>query len=77
MAYKTYNEQVTEHIKFLHEEGLDVNELEIGTKDFVRCREIGQTSGRGEFAYTTKQNSLRDGRLPMYSGSVMPFLKLS
>lgn len=63
MAYQTYNEQVIEHIKFLHEEGLDVNELEIGTKDFVRCREIGQTSGRGEFAYTTKQNSLRDGRV--------------
>lgn len=64
MAIKTYSDQVIEHINFLRVEGLDVDELEVGLAHFIRCREIGEKSGRpaGELAYKTMQNKMQNDR---------------
>lgn len=63
MAIKTYNDQVIEHINFLRAEGLDVDELEVGSTRMIRCCEIGEKSGRpaGELVYKTMQNPMQNG----------------
>ncbi len=60
MPYKTYNEQITEHIQFLRGHGLDVEDLSID-EGFVRCRELERTVGRGELSYKATSNSLENG----------------
>lgn len=57
MAFKTFVEQVTEHINFLRENGLHVETLEIGCGS-VRCHAIGETEGRGDYAYRTRKNPM-------------------
>ena len=62
MPYKTFTEQVEEHINFLRSNGLDVEELAIDA-GIVRCRSIDQDNGRGEYAYQTKKNKLDNPNL--------------
>jgi len=58
MSYKTFQEQVSSHIDFLRQNGLDVDELEIG-KEFVRCHSADDKEcGRGEYAYKTEKNAM-------------------
>lgn len=65
MAFLTYNEQEQAHINFLRAEGVDVDRLQVGTTDVIRCREVGQIDGRphGELAYKTNSNELANGQL--------------
>jgi len=60
MAYKTYQEQIFEHLNFLQTNGLEISELSIGG-GFLRCRASGLIHGRGEFAYKTKSSILENG----------------
>ena len=62
MAYKTYAEQVEEHLFFLHEQGLPVEALEFGrwvrisTKAVLGCEEKGR-----RFEYRTDMKTLNNG----------------
>lgn len=62
---KTYEDQIREHIAFLRSNKLDVTGLQVRdagkSKDFVRCRAIGETSGRGEYCYQTIASVLNNG----------------
>jgi putative DNA primase/helicase len=61
---KTYDEQLREHITFLQSNGLDVTELQVsipGKAEYVRCRAIGETTGRGEYCYQTVASVLNNG----------------
>jgi len=61
----TYDDQIREHIAFLQSNGLDVSELQIsesGNPEYVRCRAIGETSGRGEYCYQTVGSTLNNGK---------------
>ena len=61
---KTYDDQIREHIAFLQSNGLDVVELKVsaaGNAEYVRCRAIGETSGRGEYCYQTVGSTLKNG----------------
>ncbi len=61
---KTYDEQIREHIAFLQSNGLHVVELKVsaaGNAEYVRCRAIGETSGRGEYCYQTVGATLNNG----------------
>lgn len=60
MGYKTYNELIAEHIKFLHSHGLDVETFEIDA-GFVRCRAIDCTKGRGELSYKATSTRMGNG----------------
>lgn len=62
MGYKTYVEQIQEHLRFLDSLGLEVAELDI-TESFVRCRSQGQINGRGEGCYRTTQSRLANGTI--------------
>lgn len=62
MPYKTYKEQILEHIWHLQSNDLDVEEIMIDS-DWVRCHQIGETRGRGELAYLTTSNRLNNGLL--------------
>lgn len=62
---KTYDDQLNEHIAFLKLNGLDVTELRVfsaGNAEYVRCRAIGETSGRGEYCYQTIGSVLNNGK---------------
>ncbi len=63
--HKTYEQQINEHVSYLRAQGfdVDVNTLEIDTKEIVRCRSIGQVSGRGQLAYKTTTRKLDNGLL--------------
>lgn len=71
---KTYEDQLREHIAFLRSNGLDVTELQVsfpGNTEYVRCRAIGETAGRGEYCYQTVGSTLNNGRWGMRrSGTV-------
>ena len=56
MSYKTFSEQVKEHLNFLRSNGLDVKSLLIDA-GFVRCVAIdAEKQKRGEYAYKTQKN---------------------
>lgn len=59
MAYKTYSEAISEHLRFLYFHGLDVEALEID-QGFIKCRKIGCT-GRGELCYKMTSTSMQGG----------------
>lgn len=60
MPYKTYADQLLEHLTFLQAHGLDVTEL-AADAGFIRCRPIGETRGRGELSYKTTSSILNNG----------------
>jgi phage/plasmid primase-like uncharacterized protein len=60
MAYKTYTEQLIEHLHHLQSHGFDVTELQIDA-GWIRCHLIGASHGRGELAYTTTTEKLNNG----------------
>lgn len=66
MAYKTYSEQMSEHITFLRNHGLDITELQINV-GFIRCRSAGQIQGRGELTYKTTGRALDNGSFGLSS----------
>lgn len=61
MAYLTYLEQIQAHVDHLREHGLQVESLQVNTTNWVRCREIGETRGRGEYAYKSDAQELANG----------------
>jgi phage/plasmid primase-like uncharacterized protein len=63
MSYKTYTEQIIEHLKHLQANGLDVTELKVNSPEWIRCHLIGESKGRGEFAYKTYTEKLNNGLL--------------
>ena len=65
MAYKTYAQQIEEHVKHLRDQGLDVDTttLEVDANRFARCHAIGQRSGRGQLTYKTTTRKLDNGLL--------------
>jgi hypothetical protein len=72
MPYKTYNEQILEHLNHLQANGFDITELKIDPPGWVRCHQIGETKGRGELAYITTTKLLNNGLLGVktsYRGS--------
>lgn len=50
---KSYSDQIHEHLHHLQAHGLNVTELTINSPKWIRCHAIGETKGRGEFAYIT------------------------
>ena len=50
MSYKSYSEQICEHLSFLKSKNFDIKELKINT-DFIRSYEAGKCQSRGELAY--------------------------
>lgn len=60
MAYKTYTEQLTEHLHCLQSHGLDITEIKIDS-DWIRCRPLGVSQGRGELAYIATTEKLNNG----------------
>lgn len=60
MPYKSYAEQIHEHIVFLQSKGFAVAELKVNT-DFVRCRQAEKCQYRGELAYKTRTIKLNNG----------------
>jgi phage/plasmid primase-like uncharacterized protein len=71
MPYKTFNEQIAEHVNYLQSQGLDVaaDDLQIDTPKWVRCKEIGQTEGRPHGAYITTTEKLHNGLCGMKTTS--------
>jgi phage/plasmid primase-like uncharacterized protein len=63
MANKTYTEQILEHLSHLQSHWLNVTELRIDPLEWVRCHSIGESKGRGEFAYVTNTEKLSNGLL--------------
>jgi phage/plasmid primase-like uncharacterized protein len=63
MAYKTYTEQVLEHIKTLNDNGLCVSELKLDSAQWIRCRGHEDTQGRGEYSYISNTEKLSNGLL--------------
>ena len=61
MSYKIFLEQITEHIKHLQAQGLDIVELSIDSASWVRCQAIGKPDQRGDFAYITLKETLKNG----------------
>ncbi|MFH1831743.1 MAG: toprim domain-containing protein [bacterium] len=64
--FKSYKEQVKAHINFLRSEGLEVDELTIGTNatDPIACFAIGDTeSGEKKYEYKTKEKQLAQGHV--------------
>ncbi len=62
MPYKTYNEQVFEHIEFLRSKGFDINELKVDA-GFIRCHPAGKSQGRGELSYKSESTPLGERRV--------------
>ncbi len=60
MRYITFEEQVSRHLNFLQNAGLDIIDLMIDSEEFIRARAKGE-SGRGEFAYKTSLRRLNNG----------------
>lgn len=63
MTYKTYIEQVQEHIKALNDSGLHVSDLKLDTSQWIRCRSHEDTHGRGEYSYISNTDKLSNGLL--------------
>jgi hypothetical protein len=61
MPIKTFSEQIAEHLAFLRSVGLEVDELIINSVRPLRCRAIGDSAGRGEYAYSSKKRSMQNG----------------
>lgn len=59
MAYQTFTEQVTSHLTFLRDQGLDVETLQVDA-GFVRCHSIDEEGSgkRGKYAYKTQKNMM-------------------
>src|ERR1700730_9825835 len=60
MPYKSYSEQIREHLIFLKSKHFDITELKIN-EDFVRIHQAGQCKSRGELAYKTRTVKLNNG----------------
>ncbi len=60
MAYKSYSEQIHEHLMFLQSNGFDIDELKVNA-NFVRCRQIDKRQYRGELVYKTRTSKLNNG----------------
>ncbi|NDD58985.1 MAG: hypothetical protein EBZ47_07040 [Chlamydiae bacterium] len=63
VAYKTYTEQVQEHIKALNENGLNISDLKLDSSRWVRCHGHEETKGRGEYSYISSTEQLDNGLL--------------
>jgi len=63
MAYKTYTEQVQEHLKALNDNGLCVSELKLDSTNWIRCHGHEETRGRGEYSYIANTEQLSNGLL--------------
>lgn len=61
MPYKTYTEQILEHLNHLQANGLDVIELIIDSPSWIRCHEIGKAKCRGELVYISNTYTLNNG----------------
>lgn len=68
MAYKTFADQVHDHLTFLRSRGFDVDELKEGA-GFVRCRSAGKSQGRGELCYKTTLTMLANGLVGLMTWS--------
>lgn len=60
MAYKSYSEQINEHLCFLRSQNFEIIELKIN-EDFVRIHQTGKSQSRGELAYKTRTTKLKNG----------------
>jgi phage/plasmid primase-like uncharacterized protein len=60
MSYKSYSEQIDEHIMYLQSRGFDIGELKVNA-DFVRCHQKDKCQYRGELAYKTRTTKLNNG----------------
>ena len=58
MAYKTYSDQIIDHINTLKANGLEVSELKVDTSAWIRCHGAGETKGRGEYSYIANTEKL-------------------
>lgn len=60
----TFEQQVLSHLKFLQEQGLDVERLEV-SGETVRCHAIEDEScqGRGEYAYVCRSREMDNPKL--------------
>lgn len=63
MTYKTYNDQINEHLNTLKANGLEVSELKVDSSSWTRCYAIGESKGRGEFSYISNTEKLSNGLL--------------
>jgi hypothetical protein len=59
VVMKTFTKQCHDPLGFLLGHGLDVQYLEFGR--IIRCHGIGHTQGRGELAYFSHQNEMKNG----------------
>lgn len=59
MSYKSYSEQISEHLIFLKSKHFDIAELKVNG-DFVRIHQAGQCKSRGELAYKTRTVKLNN-----------------
>ncbi len=60
MSYKSYSEQIREHLAFLNAKHFDVTELKVN-EGFIRSHETGRCKSRGELAYKTRTVQLNNG----------------
>lgn len=60
MSYKSYSEQIHEHVMFLKSKGFDIENLKVNA-DFVRCRQTEKCHYRGELVYKTRTTKLNKG----------------
>ena len=60
MTYKTYAQQINEHILFLKSKNFEITELKVNA-DFVRSYQTGKNQYRGELAYKTRTMKLKNG----------------
>lgn len=60
MSYKSYLEQIREHITFLQSKGFDIEDLKVD-EDFVRSHQVEKQQYRGELAYKTRTVKLNNG----------------
>lgn len=62
MGYMKFEQQIALHLQFLQQTGLEVNSLQIDSKEFIRSRKKGE-EGRGEYAYKTMIKRLNNGMI--------------
>jgi phage/plasmid primase-like uncharacterized protein len=60
MSYKSYSEQIHEHLMFLKSKSFDITELKVDA-DFIRCRQTEKCQYRGELTYKTRTKKLNNG----------------
>lgn len=63
MAYKTYAEQVQEHLKTLNDNGLHISDLKLDSSQWIRCHSHEDIHGRGEYSYISNTEKLSNGLL--------------